>query len=178
VRTGAVGLDDFDGALTGNAPTPVAQTAASTPGVYDVGFLTGACTALTTGIDTIGRLNRFKTSVATQTLNGGTLDINVQDSEDNISWNAAVPLSQINTLSRRYLRFDIEITPVSAASSPELDALSVEYDVLEKSNQEFKSDVSCGSLDLQEPPGPGGATMVAGFMIILFISRRKSKRQA
>lgn len=175
---GRIRLDDFDGALTGNASTPVAQTAASTPGVYDVGFLTGACTALTTGIDTIGKLNRFKSSVATQTLNGGTLDIEVQDSDDNVSWNAAVPLSQINTLSRRYLRFDIEITPASAASSPELDALSVEYDVLEKSNHEFKSDVSCGTVDLQDPPGPGSATMAAGFMLVVFFGRRRSKRHA
>lgn len=175
---GRIRLDDFDGALTGNATTPVAQTAASTPGVYDVGFLTGMCTALTTGLDTIGKLNRFRSATATQTLNGGTLDIEVQDSDDNVTWNAAVPLSQINTLSQRYLRFSVEITPASAVSSPELDALKVEYDVLEKSNHEFKSDVTCGTLDLQDPPGPGGAsTMLAGFMLILLFSRKKSKRQ-
>lgn len=175
---GRIRLDDFDGVLTGNAPTPVAQTAASTPGVYDVGFLVGACTALTTGIDTIGKLNRFRSALATQTLNGGTLTIDVQDSDDGVTWNAAVPLAQINTLSRRYLRFDVELTPASAASSPELDAVNVDYDVLEKSNFEFKSDVTCGSLDLRGPPGPGGASMLAGFMLVLLFGRRRSKRQA
>ncbi len=175
---GRVRLDDFDGVLTGNAPTPVAQTAASTPGVYDVGFLTGMCTALTTGIDTIGKLNRFKSAQTTQTLNGGTLDIEVQDSDDNVTWNAAVPLSQINTLSRRYLRFAVELTAATAVSSPELDALSVDYDVLEKSNYEFKSDVSCGTVDMQGPSGPSGGSMIAGFMLVLFFGRKKSKRQA
>ncbi len=175
---GRIRLDDFDGVLSGNAPTPVAQTAASTPGVYDVGFLTGACTALTTGMDTIGKLNRFRSALATQTLNGGTLNIEVQDSDDNVTWNAAVPLSQINTLSRRYLRFDIEITPASAVSSPELDALNVDYDVLEKSSHEFKSDVSCGTIDLDGPPGPQGGLMIAGFMLVVLLGRRRSKRQA
>lgn len=175
---GRIRLDDFDGVIAGNAPTPVAQTAASTPGVYDVGFLTAMCTALTTGIDTIGELNRFKTTQLTQTLNGGTLDIEVQDSADNATWGAAVPLSQIDTLSRRYLRFSIELTAASSASSPELDALSVDYDVLEKSNHEFKSSVTCGTLDLHDPPGPGGGTMIAGFMFVVLMCRRRSKRQA
>lgn len=176
---GRIRIDDIDGILSGNAPTPQAQTAANTAGIFDVGFQVAACTALTEAFDTIGVLNNFKAATATQTLNGGTLTIQVQDSADGVSWGALVGIASIDTLTRRYLRFDISLTPAGVASSPELDALSVNYDVIEKSSQEFKSDVSCGSVDLSgggDDDLPPGGTLFAGFVMALIVFSKRFRR--
>jgi hypothetical protein len=170
---GRIRLDDIDGVISGNAPTPVAQISNNNPGIYDVGYQVAACTALTTSLDTIGIINKFKSATASQVLNGGTLNVQIQDSADGTTWGALVPLNQISTLTRRYLRLDISLTPASAASSPELDAIAIEYDITDKSDVEFKSDVSCGSIDLGNNNQGGGAgmTLILGLMIAIMIFR-------
>lgn len=169
---GRIRLDDIDGVISGNAPTPVAQISNNTPGIYDVGFQVAACTALTTALDTIGIVNKFKSAIPSQILNGGTLNIQIQDSADGTTWGALVPLNQIATLTRRYLRLDISLTPASSASSPELDAVTVDYEISEKSEVEFKSDVTCGSIDLDNNQGGGaGMTLFLGLLIALIAFR-------
>jgi hypothetical protein len=170
---GRIRLDDIDGVIAGNAPTPVAQISNNTPGIYDVGFQVAACTALTTALDTIGIINKFKSATASQILNGGTLNVQIQDSADGTAWGALVPLNQIATLTRRYLRLDISLTPASAASSPELDAVAIEYDITDKSDVEFKSEVSCGSIDIDSDNQGGGTglALLAGLLLALIFIR-------
>ena len=169
---GRIRLDDIDGVLVGNAPTPVAQISNNTPGIYDVGFQVAACTALTTSLDTIGIINKFKSATASQVLNGGTLNVQIQDSADGTAWGALIPLNQVATLTRRYLRLDISLTPASAASSPELDAVAIEYDITDKSDVEFKSEVACGSIDIDSDNQGGGTglALLAGlFLALIFV---------
>lgn len=170
---GHIRIDDIDGVLTGNVPTPVAQIDNATPGIYDVGFQIAACTALTTSLDTIGIINKFKSATASQVLNSGTLNVQIQDSADATTWGALVPLNQIATLTRRYLRLDISLTPASAASSPELDAIAIEYDITDKSDVEFKSEVSCGSIDIDSDNQGGGTglALLAGLLLALIFIR-------
>ncbi|MBY0517458.1 MAG: hypothetical protein K2P81_11140 [Bacteriovoracaceae bacterium] len=166
---GFVRIDTFAGSLSGSASTPAANNS------LNVSYSLAACSSVTTAFDTIGILNRFTLGSAIQTLNGGTLTIQVQESSDGVTWGGLVALTSVTTFTKRYLRFDISLTSASTTSSPELDSIIVNYDVIEKSTEEFKSSVSCGSVDMNPPNGPGGISLLTGLLLALFVFIPKRK---
>lgn len=171
---GRIRLDTLDGTLTGNATTPAASNG-TVSFVFDVEYSTAACSALTTAIDTIGLRNNFRNFSQTETLNGGTLSIQVQDSNDGVSWSALTPLSNIASLSQRYLRFQVNLQAASALDSPLLQSVSVEYDVEEKSDYVFKSDVSCGTTGRPDQKNQLFTSLALGLLLGLSLLKRKPR---
>lgn len=173
---GRIRLDTLDGTLTGNNPTPVASNG-TVAFIYDVAYSTAACVAQTTAIDTIGVTNTFRNFSQDETLNGGTISIEVQDSSDGVSWGALTPLSNIASLNRRFLRFRVSLDGVSALDSPQLRSLSVGYDVEVKSEYLFKSDVSCGTTGGPDQKQELFTSLALGLLLSLFALKSKPRSE-
>ncbi len=176
---GRIRIDTLDGMLTGNNPNPIARgDAGSIAKIYDLDYSTAACVAQTTAIDTIGVTNSFRNFSLDETLNGGTISVEVQDSADGVSWSALTPLSSIANLSQRYLRFRVTLQSISAASSPELRNVSVEYDVEVKSDYVFKSDVSCGTTGDPDQKNEMFTSLGIGLLVGIMLLKRKPRTQS
>jgi hypothetical protein len=173
---GRIRIDSFDGTLTGTVTNPTAQTSSGVTGINTVTFETGInCLARTTAIDTIGKKILIKDSPIQQTLNGGTIQIQVEESSDGVTWSAPVDISLINTLNQRYLRFTLDLQSTSASLSPVLSNISINYDILEKSDTVLKSDITCGTLGGPDDPnsqGPMILSFIFGLLLTLTLKRR------
>ena len=171
---GLVRLDTLDGTLTGNATTPAASNG-TVAFIYDVAYSTAACVAQTTAIDTIGVTNTFRNFAQDETLNGGTISIEVQDSADGVSWSALTPLSNIASLNRRFLRFRVNLDALTSTDSPELRSVSVDYDVEVKSDYVFKSDVSCGTTGGPDQKNELFSSLALGLLLGALALKRKPR---
>jgi len=76
------------------------------------------------GFDTSKTTNTFLTGTQSVTLNGGTSTLYFSDSADNSTWSDWT--TDITTLSRRYIRFKIELTG-SATASPVVDYVTITW---------------------------------------------------
>jgi hypothetical protein len=174
--SGRIRIDSFDGILTGGATNPVAQISSGVAGLSLVEFETGInCLARTTAIDTIGKKILIKNSSVQQILNGGTIQIQVEESSDGVTWSAPVDISLVNDLNQRYLRFTLDLESTSTTLSPILSNISISYDVLEKSDAVLKSDITCGTLggpDDSGSQGPMILSFIFGLLLTLTLKRR------
>lgn len=171
---GRIRLDTLDGTITGNTSTPQASNG-TVAFVYDLDYSTAACVAQTTAIDTIGVTNTFRNFSQDETLNGGTISVEVQDSADGVSWSALTPLSNIASLNRRFLRFRVSLDALTSTDSPELRSVSVDYDVEVKSDYVFKSDVSCGTTGGPDQKNELFTSLALGLLLGALALKRKPR---
>lgn len=173
---GRIRIDTLDGTLTGTNPTPIARGGAGSLAlIYDLVYSTAACVAQTTAIDTIGVTNTFRNFSQDETLNGGTISVEVQDSADGVTWGALTPLSNIASLTRRFLRFRVNLDALTSTDSPELRSVSVDYDVEVKSDYVFKSDVSCGTTGGPDQKNELFTSLALGFLLAALALKRKPR---
>lgn len=174
---GRIRLDDSDGVIDGNSSVPIAQLSPGSQGAYDVSSSVETCTAQSLAFDTAGLRNSFRSLRPIEALNGGTIALGLEESDDGVAWSAPAPLSQLTSLSKRYLRFQLSLSNVDPQSPTVLEGFVLEYDIQEKSDLSFNSDVSCGTIDLGGGPGPGPGVLwfTLGLGVVLASARVKRK---
>lgn len=176
---GRIRFDDADGIIEGNSATPMAQLGPGTPGAFDVSAAVETCTAQSLAFDTAGLRNSFRSLRPLEELNGGTIALQLEESDDGVAWSAPAPLTQLSSLSKRYLRFQLSLTNVDAQTPTVLEGFALEYDIQEKSDLNFTSDVSCGTIDVDGSPGSGPGmmwlTVGLGMLLAGFGSRKKTR---
>jgi len=175
---GRVRMDVAAGNFSGRDSTPRAQTAPGTAGRSSIPFDTNACAAQSLAVDTLGIRNRVTGFSLAQTLNAGdSIDVSVEESDDGLAWSNLVPIADVDQLTKRYLRFQVQLQAGASSATPVLSGIRVEYDILEKSDEEFKSSVSCGTTGGDEGTGPGGfmLTLLTGLLGGI-ATRRSSSR--
>ncbi|MFP5457803.1 MAG: hypothetical protein ACLGG7_03635, partial [Bacteriovoracia bacterium] len=137
------------------------------------------CTAQSLAFDTAGLRNSFRSLRPLEELNGGTIALQLEESDDGVAWSAPAPLTQLSSLSKRYLRFQLSLTNVDAQTPTVLEGFALEYDIQEKSDLNFTSDVSCGTINVDGSPGSGPGmmwlTVGLGMLLAGFGSRKKTR---
>lgn len=175
---GRVRMDVAAGNFSGRDSTPRAQIAPSTAGRNSIPFDTNLCTAQSLAVDTLGVRNRVTGFSLSQTLNAGdSINVSVEESDDGQTWSNLVPIADVDQLTKRYLRFQVQLQAAASSATPVLSGIRVEYDILEKSDEEFKSSVSCGTTAEHNGPDPGAflLTLLTGLLGAL-ATRRSSSR--